>query len=112
MLLLGLSFILFVLTKILDTSPAEKMNTSFGFRTKKSMKNEENWYVAQRLMTDYLRKQRLPNFFLGLFFLVIETCAWTLWTSEKMFIIILLIESIWLVGVLYLMIYKVNKQLT
>ncbi|WP_149806670.1 SdpI family protein, partial [Salmonella enterica] len=47
MILFPSSLILLLLGNLFVQLPPQKMNNYFGFRTKKSMKNDNNWKKAQ-----------------------------------------------------------------
>ena len=47
MLLFLSSIFMIFLGNLILKNPPEKINYFYGFRTKKSMKTQENWYKAQ-----------------------------------------------------------------
>ncbi|HAP6219249.1 TPA: SdpI family protein, partial [Enterococcus faecium] len=53
MILLILSLVLLVVSNLMKNNPPTKINSFYGFRTKKSMKNEKSWHLAQKLLGDF-----------------------------------------------------------
>ncbi len=41
----------------MKNNPPTKINSFYGFRTKKSMKNEKSWHLAQKLLGDFSKKK-------------------------------------------------------
>lgn len=111
MILLILSFILMFVSNVMKNNPPKEINSYYGFRTKKSMKNEESWQLAQKLSGDFSRKNVIPVFLLGILFLSIEIYVSAILKNENFFVGALIVESLLLIGVLCSIIYRVNKQL-
>lgn len=91
-ILLGISLIYFLL-------PPKKINYLYGYRTSKSMKNQENWLLANRLGAKYFLISSIFNVItsIGLNFLLkIQFSEW--------FIALLIIEFI-------IIFYLTEKQL-
>lgn len=68
MILLILSFILLFVSNLMKNNSPKNINSYYGFRTKKSMKNEESWYLAKKLSGGFSRKNVIPVFLLGVLF--------------------------------------------
>lgn len=49
----------------MKNNPPTKINSFYGFRTKKSMKNEKSWHLAQKLLGDFSKKKSYPSIFDG-----------------------------------------------
>lgn len=56
MILFQSSLFLFLLGNLFQNLPPQKINSYFGFRTKKSMKNQKNWEISQREIAIQLKK--------------------------------------------------------
>jgi len=57
--LLIVGFVFAVAALITLKFPPKKINSIYGYRTSRSMKNQENWDLAQRFSSQFMLKQGL-----------------------------------------------------
>jgi uncharacterized membrane protein len=73
--------------------PEKNINKYFGYRTKKSMLNKENWNKAQEEMILYARVLARISILLSIFFSFLEIIALTIFKSEDLFVGIVIFET-------------------
>lgn len=56
MILFQSSLFLFLLGNLFQNFPPQKINPYFGFRIKKSMKNQKNWEISQKEIAIQLKR--------------------------------------------------------
>ncbi|WP_169926459.1 SdpI family protein [Staphylococcus rostri] len=56
MTILACSLICFLVGRLFSSAPPQQINYFYGFRTKKSMKNQQNWERAQVLFGEVFEK--------------------------------------------------------
>ncbi len=110
MILLILSLVLLVVSNLMKNNPPTKINSFYGFRTKKSMKNEKSWHLAQKLLGIF-QKKSYPSIFDGYCFFSIEIYSLAILKNENFFVSVLMGESLILILILCLIVHEVNKQL-
>lgn len=91
------------------TYPKEK-NYFYGFRTKKSMQNEENWIKAQLYFVDYTKKIFKYSAILGLLFLILDIFI-IIFKNEDVLIVSILTQTGLLFILLFLLYWIVNRKL-
>ena len=64
-------FVFTVAAFILLKFPPKKINSIYGYRTSRSMKNQENWDLAQRFSSQLMLKQGLIMFVLAFFLAIL-----------------------------------------
>ncbi|HFP8477073.1 TPA: SdpI family protein, partial [Enterococcus faecium] len=102
MILLILSLVLLVVSNLMKNNPPTKINSFYGFRTKKSMKNEKSWHLAQKLLGDFSKKKVIPVFLMGIVFFSIEIYSLAILKNENFFVSVLMGESLILILILCL----------
>ncbi|KAF1296297.1 hypothetical protein BAU15_15075 [Enterococcus sp. JM4C] len=111
MILIILSVLLVFIGQAMSKNPPNNINGYYGFRTKKSMENKENWLQSQKLLGKFSRKMAIPSFILGMIFCVIELYSLVHLENKDIFTNCFIIESIILTMLLCLIVHSVNKNL-
>ena len=110
MLLFLSSIFMIFLGNLILKNPPEKINYFYGFRTKKSMKTQENWYKAQINCGLYLKHFFKYSLCFSVIFIILD--AFSLITNKENIIQwSVIIQSIILCVLLLYIIPKTNKKL-
>ncbi|HDA2022127.1 TPA: SdpI family protein [Staphylococcus aureus] len=110
MLLFPSSIFMIFLGHLILKNPPEKINHFYGFRTKKSMKTQENWYKAQIICGLYLKHFFKYSLGFSVIFIILD--AFSLITNKESIIQwSVIIQSIILCVLLLYIIPKTNKKL-
>jgi uncharacterized membrane protein len=110
MLLFQASIILMLMGKSMaDAIPG--INKFFGYRTKRSMLNKENWDIAQRCSANYMYRIFLFCLPSSIAFLIIDILTFFSVLSDTWFIASLIIQGVILIVSLSLVHYFTEKVL-
>ena len=94
--------LIFIITAIITSKyPPKKINLTYGYRTKSSMKSKERWDFAQSYSTDLLYKYGIILTLIGMM------CYFTIFAIVPATILSLMIMSILVV----LLFYKTEKAI-
>ena len=110
MILFQSSVFLYILGRMLYQHPPKRINKFWGFRTKKSMKNIENWQKAQK---EYGKQSQRLFMYSSLFsvnLLILDIFS-LIFDKEVLFLTSIILQSIILVILLIIIFYKVNNKL-
>lgn len=110
MLLFPSSIFMIFLGNLILKNPPERINYLYGFRTKKSMKNQENWYKAQIICGLYLKYFFKFSLCFSVIFIVLDAFS-LITTKENIILWSVIIQSIILCVLLLYIIPKTNKKL-
>ncbi|MEJ7185402.1 SdpI family protein [Staphylococcus epidermidis] len=110
MVLFPSSIFLFILGKLFIQYPPEKINNYWGFRSKKSMKNDENWKKAQKEFGIQSKKIFMYTSLFSLTFLLMDILL-IIYGNDIGLILSLIIQSVVLVLLLLLLYLNINKKL-
>lgn len=110
MVLFPSSIFLFILGKIFRQSPPEKINNYWGFRSKKSMKNQDNWNKAQKEFGIQSEKLFMYTSLFSLTILLVDVLL-IVYSKDNLLILSLVIQSIILISLLLIIYLDVNKKL-
>lgn len=110
MVLFPSSMFLWILGKLFQQVPPDDINHFWGFRTKKSKKNKENWMLAQKEYGEQSTKVFMYTVFASFFWLLADIVFLFLDTHTFMIVSVLL-QSILLLGLLLMLYLNVNNKL-
>lgn len=97
---LFLLFCIFSLPVFFYLYPPKAINSFYGYRTKKSVKNKENWDFANRTFTNYLLK-------FSLLLVIIQILIWFLLGGVYS---VMISSFIWVI-ILILSVYLTEKKM-
>lgn len=110
MVLFPSSIFMLLLGIIFSQSPPKDINYFYGFRTKKSMKNQKNWKEAQTNFGKYTKKVFSYNTYFSLTTITLDIIAIII-KKDNLLIWSTIIQSLILCFLLFYIYYKVNKRL-
>ncbi|HCX9014050.1 MULTISPECIES: SdpI family protein [Staphylococcus] len=110
MVLFPSSIFLFLLGKLFIQSPPKEINNYWGFRSKSSMKNKENWEKAQKEFGIQSEKLFKYTSLFSLTLLLMDIIL-IFYSSDNFLVLSLIIQSIVLILFLVLLYLNVNKEL-
>lgn len=110
MLLFPSSIFLFILGRLFRQLPPEKINNYWGFRSKKSMKNQDNWIKAQKDFGIQSEKLFMYTSLFSLTILLVDILL-IIYSKDNLLISSLVIQSIILISLLLIIYIDVNKKL-
>lgn len=110
MILFSSSLFLFLLAHVFQHHPPQEINHFIGFRTRKSMKNQKNWEIAQ---VAFARQMKVISGYTTLFSIIlcIADIVFIIVDNDTLFVTSIMIQSIVLVGILMSVYLNVNKKL-
>ena len=110
MVLLPSSILILLINTIMQHMLPIKQNKLLGFRTRKSMRNNENWDKAQHLSILYTKRYFYVSCIMSVPLLIIDIVL--IVTHIDTFILIsVIVQSTYLIAILFFIIYKVDRQL-
>ncbi|HCM89030.1 MULTISPECIES: SdpI family protein [Vagococcus] len=109
MVLLLMSLFLYLFSPPLYEYP-QKINRFEGYRSKKAMKNQENWEKAQKLMITAYKKARKALLVLGILLIITEYLLFFVFHIDVLFLLIMLEGFIVIGTCLYVHLY-VEKRI-
>lgn len=110
MVLFPSSIFLFMLGKLFIQSPPKEINNYWGFRTKKSMDNNENWKKAQKEFGIQSQKLFMYTSLFSLTLLLIDILL-IIYNKSNILTLSLIIQSVVLILLLLLLYLNINKKL-
>lgn len=110
MILFQSSLFLFLLGNVLQHVSPQKINPYFGFRTKKSMKNQKNWEISQKAFSKYMTKIFSYSCLSSIPLLIIDILFIT-FQKDTLLTYSLIVQSLILVILLFTIYLKVNKKM-
>ncbi|HHU6750984.1 TPA: SdpI family protein [Staphylococcus pseudintermedius] len=110
MILTPSSLFLFLLAIAFQHNPPQEINYFFGFRTRKSMKNQKNWEIAQ---VAFARLLKVISGYTALYsiLLCIVDIVLIVLEYDSILVISMIIQAIVLIGILLAVYLQVNKEL-
>lgn len=110
MILFSSSLFLFLLAHAFQHHPPKEINYFIGFRTRKSMKNQKNWEIAQVAFACQLK---VISGYTALYsiLLCIADIVLIILENDALLVTSMMIQSIVLVGILLVVYLNVNKKL-
>ncbi|MDE9751715.1 SdpI family protein [Staphylococcus delphini] len=110
MILFSSSLFLFLLARVFQYYPPQEINYFVGFRTRKSMKNQNNWEIAQ---VAFARLLKVISGYTALYsiLLCIVDIVLIVLDNDVILVISMIIQAIVLIGILLAVYLKVNKKL-
>ncbi|MDE9828876.1 SdpI family protein [Staphylococcus delphini] len=110
MILFSSSLFLFLLARVFQHHPPQEINYFVGFRTRKSMKNQNNWEIAQ---VAFARLLKVISGYMALcsILLCIVDIVLIVLDNDVILVISMIIQAIVLIGILLAVYLKVNKKL-
>lgn len=110
MILFSSCLFLFLLAIAFQHNPPQEINYFIGFRTKKSMKNQKNWEIAQvafahqmKVISGYTALCSILLCILDIVLIVLD--------NDVLFVASMVTQAIVLIGILLAVYLKVNKKL-
>ncbi|HAR6546460.1 TPA: SdpI family protein [Staphylococcus pseudintermedius] len=110
MILLSSCLFLFLLAIAFQHNPPQEINYFIGFRTRKSMKNQKNWEIAQvafahqmKVISGYTALCSILLCILDIMLIVLD--------NDVLFVASMVTQAIVLIGILLAVYLKVNKKL-
>ncbi|MGN5884216.1 SdpI family protein [Staphylococcus simulans] len=110
MVLFPSSIFLLILGKLFQQIPPDDINPFWGFRTKKSKKNKENWILAQKEFSLQSINMFKYAAFISFFWLLADI-AFLFLNNDKIMVISVLLQSLILLGLLVVLYINVNNKL-
>ncbi|MDE9799699.1 SdpI family protein [Staphylococcus delphini] len=110
MILFSSSLFLFLLARVFQHHPPQEINYFVGFRTRKSMKNQNNWEIAQ---VAFARQLKVIFKYTALYSIIlcIADIVFIILHNDVLLIPSLMIQMLMLIGILLAVYLKVNKKL-
>ncbi|EGQ3133258.1 SdpI family protein [Staphylococcus pseudintermedius] len=110
MILFSSCLFLFLLAIAFQHNPPQEINYFIGFRTKKSMKNQKNWEIAQ---VAFAHQMKVISGYTALcsILLCIVDIALIVLDNDVLFVASMVTQAIVLIGILLAVYLKVNKKL-
>ncbi|MGW9989447.1 SdpI family protein [Staphylococcus hominis] len=109
MLLFSSSIFFILLGNLFIKNPPKQKNYFYGFRTKKSMKNQKNWNKSQVIYGQYTQCFFKYIFYVSLIFLILD--IYGIIISQNIIFWSTIIQSILLCILLFFINFLVNKKL-
>ncbi|EGQ4240211.1 SdpI family protein [Staphylococcus pseudintermedius] len=110
MILFSSCLFLFLLAIAFQHNPPQEINYFIGFRTKKSMKNQKNWEIAQ---VAFAHQMKVISGYTALYsiLLCIVDIVLIVLDNDVLFVASMVTQAIVLIGILLAVYLKVNKKL-
>jgi uncharacterized membrane protein len=110
MVLFPSSIFLFIPGKIFRQLPPEKINNYWGFRSKKSMKNHENWDKAQKEFGIQSERLFMYTSLFSITILLVDVLL-IIYNKDNLLVLSLVIQSIILILLLLIIYLGVSRKL-
>ncbi|MDU0373649.1 SdpI family protein [Staphylococcus pseudintermedius] len=110
MILFSSCLFLFLLAIAFQHNPPQEINYFIGFRTRKSMKNQKNWEIAQVAFAHQLKVISGYTALCSILLCILDIVLIVL-DNDVLFVASMLIQAIVLIGILLAVYLKVNKKL-
>lgn len=110
MILFSSSLFLFLLARVFQHHPPQEINYFVGFRTRKSMKNQNNWEIAQVAFARLLKVISGYTALCSILLCIVDIVLIVL-DNDVILVISMIIQAIVLIGILLAVYLKVNKKL-
>ncbi|WP_438453818.1 SdpI family protein [Staphylococcus pseudintermedius] len=101
---------LFLLAIAFQHNPPQEINYFIGFRTRKSMKNQKNWEIAQVAFAHQLKVISGYTALCSILLCIVDIVLIVL-DNDVLFVASMVTQAIVLIGILLTVYLKVNKKL-
>ncbi|MDF0313343.1 SdpI family protein [Staphylococcus pseudintermedius] len=110
MILFSICLFLFLLAIAFQHNPPQEINYFIGFRTRKSMKNQKNWEIAQVAFAHQLKVISGYTALCSILLCIVDIVLIVL-DNDVLFVASMVTQAIVLIGILLAVYLKVNKKL-
>ncbi|EJG5135054.1 SdpI family protein [Staphylococcus pseudintermedius] len=110
MILFSSCLFLFLLAIAFQHPPPQEINYFIGFRTRKSMKNQKNWEIAQVAFAHQLKVISGYTALCSILLCIVDIVLIVL-DNDVLFVASMVTQAIVLIGILLAVYLKVNKKL-
>ncbi|EIM5195239.1 TPA: SdpI family protein [Staphylococcus pseudintermedius] len=110
MILFSSCLFLFLLAIAFQHNPPQEINYFIGFRTKKSMKNQKNWEIAQVAFAHQMKVISGHTALCSILLCIVDNVLIVL-DNDVLFVASMVTQAIVLIGILLAVYLKVNKKL-
>ncbi|EGQ3214423.1 SdpI family protein [Staphylococcus pseudintermedius] len=110
MILFSSCLFLFLLAIAFQHNPPQEINYFIGFRTKKSMKNQKNWEIAQVAFAHQMKVISGYTALCSILLCIVDIVLIVL-DNDVLFVASMVTQAIVLIGILLTVYLKVNKKL-
>ncbi|EHC9916977.1 SdpI family protein [Staphylococcus pseudintermedius] len=110
MILFSSCLFLFLLAIAFQHNPPQEINYFIGFRTKKSMKNQKNWEIAQVAFAHQMKVISGYTALCSILLCIVDIVLIVL-DNDMLFVASMVTQAIVLIGILLAVYLKVNKKL-
>ncbi|HCA6991937.1 TPA: SdpI family protein [Staphylococcus pseudintermedius] len=110
MILFSSCLFLFLLAIVFQHNPPQEINYFIGFRTRKSMKNQKNWEIAQVAFAHQLKVISGYTALCSILLCIVDIVLIVL-DNDVLFVASMVTQAIVLIGILLTVYLKVNKKL-
>lgn len=110
MILFSSCLFLFLLAIAFQHNPPQEINYFIGFRTRKSMKNQKNWEIAQVAFAHQLKVISGYTALCSILLCILDIVLIVL-DNDVLFVASMVTQAIVLIGILLTVYLKVNKKL-
>ncbi|ELK4476356.1 SdpI family protein [Staphylococcus pseudintermedius] len=110
MILFSSCLFLFLLAIAFQHNPPQEINYFIGFRTRKSMKNQKNWEIAQVAFAHQLKVISSYTALCSILLCILDIVLIVL-DNDVLFVASMVTQAIVLIGILLAVYLKVNKKL-
>ncbi|ANQ87173.1 TPA: SdpI family protein [Staphylococcus pseudintermedius] len=110
MILFSSCLFLFLLAITFQHNPPQEINYFIGFRTRKSMKNQKNWEIAQVAFAHQLKVISGYTALCSILLCIVDIVLIVL-DNDVLFVASMVTQAIVLIGILLAVYLKVNKKL-
>ncbi|EGQ1298934.1 SdpI family protein [Staphylococcus pseudintermedius] len=110
MILFSSCLFLFLLAIAFQHNPPQEINYFIGFRTRKSMKNQKNWEIAQVAFAHQLKVISGYTALCSILLCILDIMLIVL-DNDALFVASMVTQAIVLIGILLAVYLKVNKKL-
>ncbi|EGQ4087102.1 SdpI family protein [Staphylococcus pseudintermedius] len=110
MILFSSCLFLFLLAIAFQHNPPQEINYFIGFRTRKSMKNQKNWEIAQVAFAHQLKVISGYTALCSILLCIVDIVL-ILLDNDVLFVASMVTQAIVLIGILLAVYLKVNKKL-
>ncbi|EHT8043962.1 SdpI family protein [Staphylococcus pseudintermedius] len=110
MILFSSCLFLFLLAIAFQHNPPQEINYFIGFRTRKSMKNQKNWEIAQVAFAHQLKVISGYTALCSILLCIVDIVLIVL-DNDVLFVASMVTQAIVLIGILLTVYLQVNKKL-
>lgn len=110
MILFSSCLFLFLLAIAFQHNPPQEINYFIGFRTRKSMKNQKNWEIAQVAFAHQLKVISGYTALCSILLCIVDIVLIVL-DNDVLFVASMVTQAIVLIGIFLTVYLKVNKKL-